>query len=226
MRLDRFICNQTAQSLKTVCGLLAQGRVRVDGQVAKNRFHEIGAFCRISVDEEVLQERTAHYLMMHKPKGCLSATSDEKHRTVMELIEPELRSELHIGGRLDFNTTGLLLLTNDGNWSRRITEPGLKKPKVYRVETRDPIVPAYQEFFAKGVYLKTEDITTQPAQLDILSERSARITIYEGRYRQVKRMFGQLDNRVVGLHRERMGEIRLDPALKEGEYRQLTSGTG
>lgn len=221
MRLDRFVCNKTGQSLRTVCGLLAKGLVLVEGGVVKERLHQVSEFCSVEVEGTVLQDRTAHYVMLHKPEGYLSATSDDEHRTVMELIDPKLRDELHIGGRLDFNTTGLLLLTNDGNWSRRITEPKLKKPKVYWVETRDPIGAEYEPFFKKGVYLETEDITTQPAQLEIHGDREARLTIYEGRYRQVKRMFGLMGNRVMKLHRESMGPIVLDPQLKPGDSRPL-----
>lgn len=223
MRLDRFISKRTENGKKAVRHLLVQRRVKVYGQVVTDGLFEVTEFCRVSLDDIVLQDRPALYFMLHKPAGFLSATSDPEYRTVMELIDSQGEEELHIGGRLDLDTTGLLLLTNDGNWSRRITEPGLKKPKVYRVETKDPITPEYQALFARGVRLLPEDITTQPAQLDILSERSARLTIYEGRYRQVKRMFWRFKNKVVALHRESMGDIVLDPALAVGEYRSLTS---
>ncbi len=222
MRLDRFVCNCTGQSQRTVCGLLARGVVIVEGSVVRDRHLQVSEFCRVEVAGTVLQDKAAYYLMLHKPEGYLSATSDDRNRTVMELIDPDLREELHIGGRLDLNTTGLLLLTNDGNWSRRITEPKLKKPKVYWVETRDLIGEEYEPFFKKGVYLKTEDMTTQPAQLEILGDRQARLTIYEGRYRQVKRMFAQLGNQVMKLHRESMGSIVLDPKLLPGESRFLS----
>jgi len=221
MRLDRFISNHTENGKKAVRHLLVQGRVKVYGQVVTDGLFEVTEFSHVALDDVVLQDRPALYFMLHKPAGYLSATSDAKYRTVMELIDNQGEEELHIGGRLDLDTTGLLLLTNDGNWSRRITEPRLKKPKVYRVETKDPITPEYQALFARGVHLLPEDITTQPAQLDILSERAARLTIYEGRYRQVKRMFYRFKNQVVALHRERMGEISLDPPLAVGEYRSL-----
>tara|TARA_B110000037_G_scaffold166647_1_gene188525 strand:+ start:1360 stop:1863 length:504 start_codon:yes stop_codon:yes gene_type:complete len=160
--------------------------------------------------------------MLNKPRGYLSATSDLQHPTVMDLIDLPPDEKLHIGGRLDRGTTGLLLITNDGNWSRRITEPGLKKPKTYLVETEAPITPQYQELFTQGIHLMPEDITTQPAQLEILAERKARLTIYEGRYHQVKRMFYRFENKLVSLHRERMGDIHLDPNLELGQYRPLT----
>lgn len=223
MRLDRFISNNTEHSQQTVRRLLALRRVKVNGEIVADGLQQISEFCHISLSEAVLQDRRAHYYMLHKPRGYLSATRDPQHRTVMELMDIPDTVQLHIGGRLDFNTSGLMLLTNDGKWSRKITEPQLKHPKVYRVETEDPITPEYQLLFSKGVYLPYENLTTQPAQLDILSARSARLTIYEGRYHQVKRMFGQFDNKVVALHRESMGKIKLDPNLAAGEFRALTA---
>jgi 16S rRNA pseudouridine516 synthase len=222
MRLDRFIGHHTQQSKKAVRLLLVKGRVKVFGEVVMDGLLEVTEFCRVELDEVTLQYRKAFYMMLHKPAGYLSATSDPNLPTVMELIESQGEEKLHIGGRLDLDTTGLLLLTNDGNWSRRITEPGLKKPKVYLVDTTDPITPEYGELFERGVYLEYEDITTQSAQLEILGERQARLTIYEGRYRQVKRMFWRFRNQVTALHRESMGEIVLDPALAVGESRALT----
>ena len=222
MRLDRFIGHHTQQSKKAVRLLLVKGRVKVHGEIVTDGLLEVTEFCRVELDEVTLQDRKALYFILHKPAGYLSATSDPNLPTVMELIESQGEEKLHIGGRLDLDTTGLLLLTNDGNWSRRITEPRLKKPKVYLVNTADPITFEYGELFAKGVHLLPEDLVTQSAQLEILGERQARITIYEGRYRQVKRMFYRFQNKVIGLHRESMGEIVLDPELAMGEYRALT----
>lgn len=222
MRLDSFIRISTQQSQATVIRLLAQKRVKVNGVSTTNRHHTVSEFCRVELDSEVLQCRTAYYLMLNKPCGYLSATRDAKHPTALSLIKKPFQQDLHIGGRLDLNSTGLLLLTNDGNWSRRITEPGLQKPKAYRVETRDPITLEYAMQFANGVYLEYEDLTTQPAELDLLEPNRARLTIYEGRYHQVKRMFAKLGNRVISLHRERMGDIYLDPQLGPGAWRPLT----
>jgi 16S rRNA pseudouridine516 synthase len=142
---------------------------------------------------------------------------------VLDLIEEPDKADLHIAGRLDFNTTGLMLLTNDGQWSRRLTLPGNKLPKVYLVETAEPIGPEYVATFARGIYFAFEDLTTQPAHLELLGSCSARLTLTEGRYHQVKRMFGHFRNRVTALHRESIGPIRLDPALHPGQYRPLRS---
>ena len=132
------------------------------------------------------------------------------------------KDELHIAGRLDFNTTGLMLITNDGSWSRRLTQPQTKLPKVYYVETEQDIGPEYALKFSEGLYFAFEDLTTLPAELALLGPKSARLSIVEGRYHQVKRMFGHFDNKVLRLHRERMGPLVLDSTLKPGEYRPLS----
>ncbi|GGU66611.1 hypothetical protein GCM10009504_24390 [Pseudomonas laurentiana] len=159
--------------------------------------------------------------MLHKPAGCVSATVDPQHRTVLDLLDEPDKHDLHIAGRLDYNTTGLLLITNDGLWSRRLTQPQTKLPKVYYVETEQVIGEHYIEKFREGFYFAFEDLTTQPADLTILGTHSARLSIVEGRYHQVKRMFGFFDNKVMRLHREHMGPLQLDPALQPGEYRAL-----
>lgn len=222
MRLDRFLTNLPTYNRQQVRLLLVQRRVRVDGVVTADPLHEVREFSRVAVDEHVLQAgRAARYLMLHKPAGCVSATRDPMHPTVLDLLPAELRDELHIAGRLDYNTTGLMLLTNDGQWSRRLTQPRTKLAKIYRVHTEDEIGAHYVEKFLQGFYFAFEDLTTQPAQLDILGPHEARLAIVEGRYHQVKRMFGHFQNKVIALHRERMGPIELDAGLLPGQYRDL-----
>jgi 16S rRNA pseudouridine516 synthase len=160
--------------------------------------------------------------MLHKPTGILSATKDDQHPTVLDLIDDPDKHTLHIAGRLDRSTSGLVLLTNDGRWSKRLMAAEEKVPKVYLVETLDPIAPEAVDAFARGFYFHTEDITTLPAELVILSERTARLTLHEGRYHQVKRMFHRVSNRVVSLHRESIGGIALPPDLEPGKWRMLT----
>lgn len=224
MRLDRFIANLPHLNRQQARQLLAEGRLRVDGEVVRDRRHEVREFSRVELDAELLQAgKPARYFMLHKPAGCVSATRDAEHRTVLDLLDEPDKHELHIGGRLDYNTTGLLLITNDGQWSRRMTLPGRKLPKVYYVETEDPIETCYIETFEQGLYFAFEDLTTLPAQLEILATRAARLTLHEGRYHQVKRMFGHFQNKVTRLHRESMDSLLLDPALQPGEYRALTA---
>lgn len=223
MRLDRFICKHTHHSHKTSRLLIVRGHVQVDLEIERDPLKEVGQFSTIQLDDNLLQQKTAHYLMLHKPVGYLSATRDPQHPTVIDLMAPALRPILHIGGRLDRSTSGLLILTNDGLWSRRLTEPKEKIPKVYHVRTASPITQDTHSRFADGIYLAYEDLTTSPAELEQLGDCEARLTIYEGRYHQVKRMFTAVGNRITSLHRERMGEIRLDDQLAPGESRQLTT---
>lgn len=221
MRLDRFICKHTEHSHREARLLIAGGRVFVDGRAERNPVASVARFMTIRLDDRVLQQEAAHYLMLHKPVGYLSATCDPQHPTVLDLVTPTLRPLLHIGGRLDRSTSGLIILTNDGVWSRRLTEPGKKVPKIYHVHTEHPITPDTHARFAEGIYLGYEDLTTSPAQLEQIGDREARLTIYEGRYHQVKRMFTAVGNRVTSLHRESMGEIRLDETLAPGQSRPL-----
>ena len=223
MRVDRLLSNLPRFNRKQVRLLLAERRVSVDGVAVSDPHHEVREFSRVCVDDEVLQAgKPARYFMLHKPQGCVSATADPQHPTVLDLLDEPDKGELHIAGRLDFNTTGLMLITNDGQWSRRLTQPQTKLPKVYLVETDQAIGPEYASTFAEGLYFAFEDLTTQPAELELLGPTTARLSIVEGRYHQVKRMFGHFDNKVIGLHRERMGPLVLDVALAPGQYRALT----
>lgn len=223
MKLSRIVSNQNGVSRRLANQLLAAGRVLVDGRVCRDGSVDVPRFEEVRIDQHIVQQaQPAYYLMLHKPAGYLSATRDEQHPTVVELIEPDLRAHLHIGGRLDRASTGLLILSSDGQWSRRLTEPAIKIPKVYRVTTAEPISPQTSERFAEGIWFEFEQLTTSPARLEQLSDREARVTIFEGRYHQVKRMFHAVGNRVTSLHRESMGSLILDPGLPIGGYRHLT----
>lgn len=223
MRLDRLIGNHSQYSQRSARLLIAEGRVRVGATVARDARMQVDRFMRVSVDGVPLKPAVAsHYLMLHKPVGYLSATSDPQHITVMDLLPEALRAVVHIGGRLDRSSSGLLIMTNDGLWSRRLTTPQIKIPKVYRVTTAEPVSAQTAARFAEGIYFAFEDLTTSPAQLECLGVREARLTIYEGRYHQVKRMFHAVGNRVLSLHRESMGDIVLDTGLQPGQYRPLT----
>ena len=155
--------------------------------------------------------------------GILSATSDPVHRTVIDLIDRPWRESLHIAGRLDRASTGLVVLTNDGSWSKRIMAAAHAVTKTYVVETVHPIGPDAVDAFAAGFYFHTEGITTLPAELDILGERRAIVRLKEGRYHQIKRMFHRTGNRVAALHRMAIGPLVLDPALAPGEWRMLSA---
>lgn len=181
-------------------------------------------FDSVTFGRETLQFATERlYIMLHKPAGVLSATSDPIHRTVLDLIDHPNKETLHLAGRLDRSSTGLVLLTNDGVWSESLTLPGRKVPKVYRVETDRPIPIEAPLHFQEGFYFPTEGIMTRPARLEFISENVARVVLEEGRYHQIKRMFHRLDGiRVKSLHREQIGAIILPPDLAPGEWRTLT----
>ena len=223
MRVDRFLSNLPCFNRQQVRLLLVEKRVRIDGKITRDPHAEVREFSRVEVDDQVLQAgKPVRHFMLHKPAGCVSATRDPQHPTVLDLIHEPDKDDLHIAGRLDFNTTGLMLITNDGSWSRRLTQPQTKLPKVYYVETEQTIGPEYALKFSEGLYFAYEDLTTQPAGLELLGPKSARLSIVEGRYHQVKRMFGHFDNKVLRLHRERMGPLVLDDTLKPGDYRPLS----
>lgn len=227
-RLDRFISERCGINKRDVRLLLAQGRVQVDGENAASIHQAVDQFSHVVCDGLVLQADRPVYVMLHKPVGVVSATRDDKHRTVIDLLDRPDRHRLHIVGRLDLNSSGLLLLTNDGRWSRQLTSPEHKVAKVYRVTLANPICPErisdYVAAFAQGMYFPFEDITTRPAGLNVLSEHVAEVTLEEGRYHQIKRMFGRFRNPVIGLHRLNIGGLGLDETLLPGQSRNLTEG--
>ncbi|MCP8688033.1 pseudouridine synthase [Marinobacterium sedimentorum] len=222
-RLDRFISVQTGINRKHVRLMLARGRVLVDGVQAKDIQQPIGEFSRVLLDGQVLQANTPRYVMLHKPVGVVSATRDDEHRTVIDLLQADYRHGLHIAGRLDLNSSGLLLLTNDGRWSRGLSAPDSGVSKRYRVTLANPIDEEYIQAFADGIYFDYEGICTRPAGLRILGERLAEVTLTEGRYHQIKRMFGRFRNPVLELHRCAIGNLTLDADLLPGQSRELTA---
>lgn len=221
-RLDRYLRQDGGISSVDIRPLIAQGRVLVDGVPATGISQVIDNFSRIQLDQRILQARSAVYIMLHKPPGVVSATEDPRHRTVIDLLQRQDRDQLHIAGRLDYSSTGLLLLTNDGAWSRRLSSPENNIRKLYRVTLEKPVTEDYVPAFAEGMYFPYEGITTRPAQLRIIDDCTVEVALIEGRYHQIKRMFGRFRNRVVKLHRVAVGQLVLDPALAPGHYRELT----
>ena len=222
VKLDRLLAKHDSMGRTKARALIVAGRVRVNGLPTRRIDHEVDRFTGIELDGIPLRKPERRlYVMLHKPAGILSATSDPVHRTVIDLIDDPDRDTLHLVGRLDRNTSGLILLTNDGNWSKPLMAPETKVPKVYLVETRDPIPSSAIEAFATGFHFHTEGLTTLPATLEILGDHQARLTLHEGRYHQIKRMFHRIGNRVEKLHRESIGSIILPPDLGPGEWRIL-----
>ena len=226
-RLDRLISRRLSISNKAVRELLVRKKIVVDGETASLMNQTVGPFTSVIVDGDVIQQRQSVYLMMNKPKGVVSATKDDKHTTVIDLIDHPLKNELHIAGRLDFNTTGLLLLTNDGSWSKNLSLPENKIMKTYRVTLKESLsrsdIATYQVAFNQGVLLLPENVITRPAILLALDANTVELSICEGRYHQVKRMFGFFQNEVLELHRLSIGNIEIKKGLALGQYHVLTS---
>lgn len=221
-RLDKYISAHTGRPRKDVRLLLAQARVTVDGVVARNIGQVIGEFHLVCLDGTPFPASTPRYLMLNKPEGVVCATQDKRHRTVIDLLDQPWKEQLHIVGRLDFNSTGLVLLTNDGRWSRRLSLPGSKLIKRYRVTTEQAITAQYIEEFEQGLWFEYEGITTRPAQLRILGSRLAEVDLIEGRYHQIKRMFGRFGNKVLSIHRYAVGDYELGD-LAAGHCKDIAS---
>lgn len=221
-RLDRFISQNTVYSLADTRILLAQKRILLDGVEAHSIQQKVTRFTHVMLNGDCLQDNQPVYLMLNKPLRVVSATKDLKHTTVLDLVQHPRKNELHIVGRLDFNTTGVVLLTNDGAWSRWLSSPETSLAKTYEVTLSEPVTQAYVEVFRQGIYLQYENVTTRPARLEILSEHTARLTLTEGKYHQVKRMFGFFQNEVLALHRVSVGAVGLG-GLEPGHSRALTS---
>ena len=221
MRLDRFIAESTGLTRSLAKKILHKGLVEVDGQVVKKGDLQI-AEQQVRLEGKLLSLPNPRYFMLHKPVGYLSSSQSEVHPSALSLLPEELREGLHCAGRLDVDTTGLLLLTEDGQWSHRVTSPNKELGKVYRVWLAEDVDASVIERFAEGIELDGERKPTRPAQLQLISPREVLLTIYEGKYHQVKRMFAAVGNRVEALHREQVGAIRLDPELAPGQWRSLT----
>ncbi|MDO3386467.1 pseudouridine synthase [Gilvimarinus sp. SDUM040013] len=221
MRLDKFIAHSAGLSRKQVKIALHHDQVCVDEQTVRNGGIIVNSVNTITLDGQVLALSGPRYFMLHKPKGVVCANQDASYPTVLDLLKETNSDTLQIAGRLDVDTTGLVLITDDGQWNHRATSPKVGKNKTYQVTTREAITQALIEALEAGVHLKGETKPCRPAQVKILDQRCAQLTINEGKYHQVKRMFAAAGNHVVALHRNSIGDIALDPTLTEGQYRPL-----
>ena len=223
MRLDKFISQQLEVS-RAIAGREIRGRkITINGEVVRDTAYKVLPDDAVEYDGNPLTlQQGPRYFMLNKPQGYVCSTDDPDHPTILYFIEEPAAFKLHAAGRLDIDTTGLVLLTDDGQWSHRITSPRHHLEKTYLVELEQPLDAGLIEKFAAGIQLHNEKDLTKPAQLEILDEKAARLTLSEGRYHQVKRMFAAMGNHVTALHRESIGEIVLDEELGEGEYRELT----
>lgn len=223
MRLDKYLSQATGLPRSLTKRQIKCKNVEVNGEVNQDQGYQVKAGDEVQLEGRILPPPGPKYLMLNKPQGTVCATEDSEHPTVIDLLDLPNIKGLHPAGRLDIDTTGLVLLTDDGQWSHRVTSPKQLCDKTYLVTTADPIPETVIAQFAEGLELRNEDKPTLPSELEILDSHSARVTLHEGRYHQVKRMFAATGNKVVALHREKVGTITLDPELESGEYRFLTT---
>ena len=222
MRLDQHIANSSELSRKDARRVIMGGRVSVNGTRCKSARAHVSEQDEIMLDDRLLTLPGDLYLMMNKPGGVISATADSSQPTALDLLPANLARHVHIAGRLDKDTTGLLLLTSDGQWSHLVTSPKRDCPKTYRVQLAEPLAPEACDRLEQGVVLKDASKPTRPAKVTMRSLKEIDLTVSEGRYHQVKRMLAAVGNHVEGLHRLQIGAITLDPALAPGQHRKLT----
>ena len=226
-RLDKLLAATGKWSRKEAKALIKAGRVRVEDRLPKGPEDKVEEGSLVTVDGRPIFTEKYVYLMLHKPAGVISATQDAKEKTVLDLLPKDLRrKDLFPVGRLDKDTEGLLLLTNDGALAHALLAPGRHVDKVYYAKIDGMVTEEDVKRFAEGIDIGAEEEEmTRPAKLDIMKsaeESEIRLTIHEGKFHQVKRMFLAVGKEVTYLKRERMGTLCLDENLKPGEYRLLT----
>ena len=221
-RIDKIIASQGKYSRSEVKKMLSQGRIKVNEKIVKKAEEKVDIENSIiSIDNINLNFKKNLYLILNKPKGYISATEDRNQKTVLELVPDEYkRKGLFPAGRLDKDTTGMMIITDDGGFAHDILSPKKHIAKTYRVTIDIEITEKMKREFEKGIVLK--DHVCCPAIIRVENENTALITITEGKYHQIKRMFGCFGAKVVELHRIRMGNLDLPFDLKQGECRELT----
>ncbi len=228
MRLDKFLAEMNVGSRSDVKQLIRKGQVSVNGGLVKKPEWKVDPQKdQVECAGQRIEYAAFEYYMLHKPAGVVSATEDKKDKTVLDLIDSKRRKDLFPVGRLDKDTEGLLLITNDGKLAHELLSPKKHVDKIYFARIRGQVTQKDVESFKEGVNIGslTEPEITMPASLHILSageESEIRLRIQEGKFHQVKRMFQAVDKEVIYLRRETMGSLHLDPKLSLGEYRSLT----
>ncbi len=226
-RLDKLIASQGKLSRSDVKKMVKSGRVTVDGAVVKSADIKVDADKSvISVDGKALNYKKNIYIMLNKPQGVISASNDKTQKTVVDLVPPELyRDGLFPAGRLDGDTVGFVLITDDGDFAHRILSPKNHIMKTYHATLRSPLTEEDISAFKNGIELSdgTLCLEAEVRMLEKTDEPIAEVKICEGKYHQVKRMFAALGNKVLYLKRVRMGGLQLDESLEEGQCREITA---
>jgi len=237
VRLDKFLADMGIGTRSEVKLHIKKGKVTVNEESEKSADRKIDVSRdRVAFEGRELTYAAMEYYMLHKPAGVVSATTDNLHTTVLDLIQEGMKKELFMKeelfkkkelfpvGRLDKDTEGLLLITNDGELAHKLLSPKKHISKVYYAKVKGKVTAEDVNTFESGIKLE-EDFTTLPARLNIVKSddiSEVEITIYEGKFHQIKRMFEAVNKEVIYLKRLQMGELVLDADLKKGEYRKLT----
>lgn len=225
IRLDKYLADMSIGTRTEVKKLIRQGKIKVDDNIVKSPEQKIDmATQKVFCEGQEVGYKEYEYYMLNKPAGYVSATTDAKDKTVLDLITDKKRKDLFPVGRLDKDTEGLLLITNDGELAHRLLAPKKHVDKLYYAKVEGVVTEEDAKAFAEGVSIG-EDEVTRPAVLEILKSDDVSeiyLTIQEGKFHQVKRMFEAVGKKVIYLKRLSMGTLRLDENLKLGEYRMLT----
>ena len=222
LRLDRWLVTLGIGSRSEVQKLVKKGGVKVNNAPVKDPGMQVDEnTATLTVGGAPVDGRLTRHVMLHKPAGLLTAARDKKQPTVMDLL-PEVYSAIGCMpvGRLDKDTTGLLFLTTDGELNHRLLSPGRHVDKTYLAEVDGVLDDSHVAAFAAGLHLS--DFDAQPAKLEIIAPQMGRVTVHEGKFHQIKRMFEAVGNKIVGLERVSFGGIPLDESLERGEFRPLT----
>lgn len=223
-RLDKILSDAGVGGRKEIKDLIRAGRICVDGiPVKKPETKYDETIVTITVDEVPVSTEPFVYYMLHKPEGVVTATEDQAQKTVLELFPDSLkRRGLFPVGRLDKDTTGLLILTNDGDYAHRVIAPKSHVDKRYMAITDGITDEADQQAFAAGIVLR-DGTQCLPAKLEVTGTETCYVTLLEGKYHQVKRMLASRGKPVKQLHRCSIGKLQLDETLKPGEFRKMTT---
>lgn len=223
MRLDKFICKSSEMSRNEAKKALRYGQIKVDGNVVKSSTFNVEETNEVTMNGELLNLIGIRYIMLHKPEETVCSNVDEVYPSILNLIDLPKAFDLTIAGRLDADTTGLVILTDDGQWAHKITSPRHECKKIYRAVLKEDFTSVMQNALEQGVQLNNEHGLTKPAIVEVLSTREIRLTITEGKYHQVKRMLAAVGNKVLELHRQQIGDIVLEDDVAEGQWRYLTA---
>lgn len=228
IRLDKYLADMSIGTRQEVKKYIRQGRVKINEDIIKKPEYKIREDeDKIAFDGAPVAYETFEYYMLNKPAGVISATEDKREKTVLDLIKEKKRKDLFPVGRLDKDTEGLLLITNDGALAHRLLSPKKHVDKCYYAKISGGVTEEDVRVFKERINIGTQEEPewTMPAELKILEKGTVsriRLTIREGKFHQVKRMFLAVGKEVVYLKRERMGALVLDEELAPGEYRKLT----